>query len=137
MTTNDKSSEKIIETFGNYITKLYKDENIENIKIEERPVDTSLLLVKTCQGCIEGQPNQEAHMNWGGCLSFCDERAELEQETTEEDYESDTYCSTTSYESDGENATTSRGIIIGEVPELLLKDLNTSSILTRRAANNN
>lgn len=142
MTTNDK-------IISNYFTKIYKDnikiddskkqDIFEEPKLEERPVDTSLLLVKTCQGCIEGQPNQEAHMNWGGCLSIYDERTEVEQEAPVEDYESDGYCSTTSYESDGENATHSQTITIqeGDVPEIHLQELTTSSILTRRAANTN
>ena len=150
MATNNTT---ITKTMDNYITKTYIDDTFENIKIddskkedifeepkvEDRPVDTNNLLVKTCQGCIEGQPNQEAHMNWGGCLSIYDERTEVEQEEPAEDYESDGYCSTTSYETDGENATNSRTVAVEEteVPEIYLRELTTSSILTRRAANTN
>ncbi len=173
MTTNEKTIEK---TFAEYITKIYNDKIVDNIKkedhkddvfedttkcqrhctepelaanpkglalhgttkIDEQPVNTSLLLVKTCQGCIDGQPNQEAHMNWGGCLSIYDESTEVEEQNYGVGYDDDTssYCSTTSYESDGGNASSSV-VVVEEVPSLKLHELTTSSILARRAANNN
>nr|QDY51745.1 hypothetical protein 1_130 [Mimiviridae sp. ChoanoV1] len=32
------------------------------------PMDTTEELLPECQGCVENQPNQEAHMDYGGCL---------------------------------------------------------------------
>lgn len=32
------------------------------------PMDTTEDPQPECQGCVENQPNQEAHMSFGGCL---------------------------------------------------------------------
>jgi hypothetical protein len=144
MTTNDKTIEK---NFAEYITKTYKNIIVNNIKIqdnkedlfaEQRPVDTNNLLVKTCQGCIEGQPNQQAHTYWGGCLSIYEGEHNEETEDVEdvqEDDDNESYCSTTSYESDGENATTP-AIVEPQASNIQLLNLSASSIMVRRAANN-
>jgi hypothetical protein len=116
MTTTDKT-----------IDKTFADDTFEDVKIDERPVDTSLLPVNTCRGCVEGQPNQEAHMNWGGCLSIYDEYTE----EVEDNDDIGSYCSTTSYDSDDEKVTIGQPIL-ENIPTLNMAE---STILTRRAAN--
>jgi len=59
--------ENTISTFKNYLS----NENIINIlnnvikKIQEKNQEINKI---TCQGCLEEQPNQQAHMDYGGCL---------------------------------------------------------------------
>jgi len=143
---NDKNIEKNIEKkFAEYITKTYNNTILENINsqprkddlfTEERPLDTSNFLAKTCQGCIDGQPNQEAHTYWGGCLSMLDENTTAEDENTNQyDSDSESYCSTTSYESDGDNATTTAIAVETASYDGPLGPPSESSILSRRFAN--
>jgi len=50
------SNQNIINVLNNVIKKLEEeDQKINNNEI-------------TCQGCLESQPNQQAHMDYGGCL---------------------------------------------------------------------
>jgi len=37
-------------------------------ELEVVPMDTTEDLSPVCQGCVENQANQEAHMDSGGCL---------------------------------------------------------------------
>jgi hypothetical protein len=133
--------EKTIEkTFAEYTIENYKVIN-DNIKVFQTP-KTDLFdtlqpnpLFPKCQGCIEGQPNQEAHINWGGCLSIYEEGTE--QEDVNDNMSTSSYCSTTSYESGGENAsfhTKSTAVETASYDSPLGQPSN-SSILSRRAAN--
>jgi hypothetical protein len=144
MTTTNEKTEKtieknIIDSFGKYITKNYENiktyiEIFEDTKtdiFDERPNP----LFPNCQGCIEGQPNQEAHINWGGCLSMCDEGNTVE-ELEEDTRSTSSYCSTTSYESDGGNAT-STTIHESASYDGQLGLPSASTILTRRRTNSN
>ena len=50
------SNQNIIHVLNNVIKKLQeKNQEINNNEI-------------TCQGCLEEQANQQAHMDYGGCL---------------------------------------------------------------------
>jgi hypothetical protein len=124
-------------TFADYISHTYKHQVVDSIEYhnnkdifdEEHIEDTttnSSILVQTCQGCIDGQPNQEAHINWGGCLSIYNEST-----TVEDDSDTESYCSTTSYESDGENATPVEPEQEPHTQQLQL-NLSASSIMMRR-----
>lgn len=145
-TTQDKMEKNIIDTFAEYVTKNYSNikTNIEvfqdqktDVLDEQRPNP----LFPNCQGCIEGQPNQAAHINWGGCLSMCDESTSVEEDNDEDKDNDDTssYCSTTSYESDGGNATipTSATMVEPTGYNGPLSLPSASTILTRRRTNSN
>ncbi len=60
--------ENTISTFKNYLS----NENIINIltliiqNLQEHENNRNNKI--TCQGCLEEQPNQQAHMDYGGCL---------------------------------------------------------------------
>lgn len=60
--------ENTIATFKNYLS----NQNIINIltliiqSLQEH--DNKRNNEITCQGCLESQPNQQAHMDYGGCL---------------------------------------------------------------------
>jgi len=49
------SNQNIINILNLIIQSLQEHDNKGNNKI-------------TCQGCLESQPNQQAHMDYGGCL---------------------------------------------------------------------
>jgi hypothetical protein len=138
-TTNEKTIEK---TFAEYIIENYRVIH-ENINVFQTP-KTEVLdkpqgnpLFPKCQGCIEGQPNQEAHINWGGCLSMYEESTE--QEEIADNLSTSSYCSTTSYESGGENSSFRIKATNAEVASYdgPLGQPSESSILSRRAANSN
>lgn len=139
-TTNNKMEKTIEKTFAEYITKNYKSIN-DNINIFQTP-KTEVFdkpqgnpLFPNCQGCIEGQPNQEAHINWGGCLSMYEESTE--QEDVADNCSTSSYCSTTSCESGGENASfrTKPTAVETAGYDGPLGQPSESSILSRRAAN--
>jgi hypothetical protein len=115
-------------TFADYISRTYKHQVVDGIEfLDEDTTTNSSILVQTCQGCIDGQPNQEAHTNWGGCLSIYNENI-----TAEDDSDNESSCSTTSYESDGENATFVEPEQEPHTQQLSL-NLSASSIMMRRA----
>jgi len=138
-TTNEKAIEK---TFAEYITKNYNGIK-DNINVFQTP-KTELFdkpqgnpLFPNCQGCIEGQPNQAAHINWGGCLSMYEESTE--QEEVADNLSTSSYCSTNSYESGGENSSFRIKATDTEIASYggPLGQPSESSILSRRAANSN
>lgn len=61
--------ENTISTFQKYLS----NQNIINVlnnvikKLQEEDQEINKNEI-TCQGCLEEQPNQQAHMDYGGCL---------------------------------------------------------------------
>ena len=60
------------QTFTMILIEHGEDINVfEGYYSTTRPIDTGTIKVKcteTCQGCLEMQPNQLAHTDYGGCL---------------------------------------------------------------------
>ena len=61
------------------LRKIFKDLICNNVDLFQKSIDTSYIvkileevieqIKPTCSGCQEQQPNQEAHMGYGGCLN--------------------------------------------------------------------
>lgn len=65
----------IVYTFQKYLSreslaKILK-EILDDLSSSKQRDDENIII--TCQGCLENQPNQLAHMDFGGCLYLHEE----------------------------------------------------------------
>jgi len=63
-----------ISSFSNYLS-ISNIVQVLNTIIKELECDCEdgEIVETTCRGCLEEQPNQQAHMDYGGCMSIYEE----------------------------------------------------------------
>ena len=69
------SISSLVYTFQKYISKeslsQILKEILDDLSSSNQRDDENIII--TCQGCLENQPNQQAHMDFGGCLYLHEE----------------------------------------------------------------
>ncbi len=64
----------LVNTFEKYLSKeslsQILKEILDDLSSTKQRDDENII---TCQGCLENQPNQQAHMDFGGCLYLDEE----------------------------------------------------------------
>lgn len=69
------SISSLVYTFEKYLSKESLSQILKEIldDLSSRKERDDENIIITCQGCLENQPNQQAHMDLGGCLYLHEE----------------------------------------------------------------